>query len=264
MDTTIIRKYLIKVLIGCLVATGIIAIVAILAGNMGEITGKALGTVLAAAVHVGIVLALIPPAPRAFPDTDLGRKQSVASNALTDAIIVLATISFFTWVLGIWEILSGSTLGKLSTTYFVFLIAFVTAKIVYDMQIVNEKLRYYAMGMYGLIGLLVFLLVGVIFEPSFADLGNGLYGRAIVAAFVAFVILALIMAILHRIFLQAHPELLPAAETTTDPKTGQPVPVSRQSMTAWQIILAILVLLLVIPLLSLIFGFISALSSRSV
>lgn len=253
MDTVLVRKYLVKGLIGCLVAAAAIAIISILVGSMTDTAWRALATVGTTAIHVLIVLGIISMPPQPQPDTEIGHKRSVANNMLLNTIIFLVIANFFTSILGAWDILSGDTTHKFFLVYVTFFFAALFARPIYEAEIVNAKLHNYAIAAYSILASLTFLSAGNTFEPTLADLGGGFYGRLMSALLVALVTLLFIMAIMHRLFVQNNPEL-------TANVTEQPVGTAHKSSAhPLLVVLLCLLALFILPwlgmFLALVFGF---------
>lgn len=216
MDNSTIRKYLIKGLIWCLIASAAIAIISILVGSLTDIASRALMTVFVAAIHATIFLVFLPAAPRTFSASELGRKQAMGHNLWVDSVLFLVTADFLTATLGIWDIISTDAVVKFISVYFLVFVGVIAAKAVYNTEIVTQKLHTYAVVTYALIGAYVFLQAMAIFAPSLTDLANGLYGRLLVALFVSIATLLCIIAVMRRLHAQTHP--VAAASATASPQ----------------------------------------------
>ena len=61
-----IRSILIKVLLGCLIAAAGVAVVAVLIGEMNDITWRLLMTVFSGMIHIGILLSVTDNSTNSF------------------------------------------------------------------------------------------------------------------------------------------------------------------------------------------------------
>src|SRR5689334_20110910 len=105
MDLAKLKNYFLKIMIGCLVASGVIAVVTVLTGHFNEIFGKSLITILLIAIH-----ALV-----SFGYIDLNEKNE-SVNDLTffhNTTFILIILSFITSIFGVWGIFGGDLVGKL-------------------------------------------------------------------------------------------------------------------------------------------------------
>lgn len=232
-----IRNILVKMLLGTLIVSAAVAVIAILVGEMNDIVWRAIGTVVSAMFHIGVVFAIVSIAAG-----DATRRESRSTAFVINSAMAIASLSFFTSIFGIWGILDGEISLKLYATYAVALFALVHAKTLADIGAINQGLKPYVLANYALIVLVVLLILGAVYAPGAWDILDGFYGRLLAASVIVDVTLSISIAVLHRIYLQKHPELQPAQANTTG--------------SGGRIIVAILLFVFVVwPLLSLLRSF---------
>jgi uncharacterized membrane protein len=202
MDKAKLRANMIKLMLGCLVLAAAVAIVTILIGKFSDTTGRALGTVFVALLHIGIVFGLV---------SVTSSKAEVAPKAgefVINSTILIAVLSFLTSVFALWGALSGDIVGKLYVTYIVALFVLFHGKSLFDMHVVYPKVRPYVYANFVFIAVVAAMLLGLVYAPSGTHLAEGFYGRLLAASAIVDVTLSVIVAVMHRLYLQQHPELL--------------------------------------------------------
>lgn len=210
-----IRSILIKVLLGCLVAAASVAVVAVLIGEMNDITWRLLMTVFSGMIHIGILLSVVSIAAA-------GSKRAVQStNLVINSAMVIATLSFFTSYFGIWEVIDGEVALKLYSTYAIVMFAILRIKTLIDLGEIYTKARPYIYANYAFIALVVGLLLGAIYAPSELSILDGFYGRLLAAAAIIDATLSMAIAVMYKLYLQKHPELAAQQSATNRHATGR-------------------------------------------
>ncbi len=235
MNALTIRKYLINALIGCLVALGGVAIIAVLIGGMTDLVWRSVGTIFSAVIHIAIILIAIPVKPPVKATTPVQVKRNSARSLMINVVIGLATASLVTSTLGVWSVIDSLTTSRFISSYFVVLLAAIYALTFYYIEIVNAKMHYYAQAVYGIVTVLAAIAIAATFEPRLM-VDNFMLGRIMLALAIALIVITLVVAILHHVYLQNHPEL--------NKKEGN------QPVGAGRIFLIIIFILVVIPILS--------------
>jgi hypothetical protein len=201
MNIQQIRSWLIKALLGTLVVAATIAVVAILIGELNDTVWRAVGTVLSAMIHIGIVFTVI----------SLGVGKNPATKRSTDLVVnsamIIAVLSFFTSVFGIWDLLDSELAAKLYLTYAVVLFALLHVKTLMDVEAVYSGVKSYILANYVLIVAVASMILLVIHIPSGWDLLSGFFGRLLAALAIIDATLSVSIAVMHRLYLQKHPEL---------------------------------------------------------
>jgi hypothetical protein len=237
MDRVKLRASLIKLMLGCLIAAAAVAIVTILVGKYSDTTGRSLGTVFSALLHIAIVFGLV--SVTTAKSDPLRRSADFVLNAS----ILIAVASFFTSVFGIWGMLSGDLAGKLYLTYVVALFALVHVKTLIDATWTYPKVQPYAVANYVFIGVVAFMILGVVYTPDGSTLIETFYGRLLAACAIVDVTLSVIVAVMQRLYVQQHPEI--AVEHPNRAHGG-----------IRAVFLALLFFFVVLPMLQLILGFV--------
>ena len=225
-----IRSLLVKVLLGCVVAAAAVAVVAILVGTMSEVAWRAIGTLISAMVHIAILFGVISMSAPTTPE--LARSSNFAINSS----MVVAILSFFTSVFGIWDVLPGDIAGKLYATYLIALVAILHSKTLMDIETLDSRNKGLVYANYAFIVLVAGMLLVLIYGENAGQLLSGFFGRALAASAIIDVTLSVVLAVRARLYMQKFPEL----RERYAPKGGGS-PVAR-------VIVILLVLIFVIPM----------------
>lgn len=228
-----IRSLLIKVMLGCVIAAAAVAVIAILVGTMNEVAWRAIGTLISAMVHIAILFGVISMSAPTTPE--LARSSNFAINSS----MVIAILSFFTSVFGIWDVLPGDIAGKLYATYLISLVAILHAKTLMDIEILDNKNKPLVYANYAFILLVAGMLLVLIYGQNAGQLLGGFFGRALAASAIIDVTLSVVLAVRARLYMQKFPEL---RERYAPKGSGSPVA---------RVIVALLLLIFVIlPIIS--------------
>ncbi len=201
MNVQIIKNWLVKALLATLIIAAAVAVVAILIGEINDTVWRSVGTVLSAMIHIGIVFTIISFGTGTNPLT----KRS--TDAVINTTMVIAILSFFTSIFAVWGFLDAEIATKLYLTYAVVLFALLHAKTLMDVAVVYVKSKPYVLANCALIITVASLIVAVIALPSGWDMLSGFYGRLLAATAIVDVTLSIVIAVMHRLYLQKHPEL---------------------------------------------------------
>lgn len=204
-----IRSILIKLFLATLIVAAAIAVITILIGEMNDIAGRAIGTVIAAMIHIAILFAILSVVFRTERD-----RRARSTNLVVNALVVIVTLSLFTSIFGTWQLLDGEIVSKLYVTYLIFIVAILHSKMLDDIYVMNARSKYYIFANYFFIILVALLLLGVVYTPDGVDLLSGFYGRLLAASVIVDVTLSVVAAVLQRLFLQKHPELIEQNKTS--------------------------------------------------
>lgn len=200
MDAQTLRSTLIKLMLGTLVLSAGLAVVLILIGTFNDTAWRAIGTLFSAMIHIGLLFAVLSLATGSVP--------TKSDNLVINSAMTIAIASFFTSIFGIWEIIDGELSVKLYITYAVLLFAILHTKVLMDVEQVYAKVRPYVYVNYGFIVFVAALILGIVYIPESYDLLSGFYGRLLAAAAVIDVTLGIVVAVMHKLYLQQHPELI--------------------------------------------------------
>jgi hypothetical protein len=236
MDKLKLRATLIKLMLGCLILAAAVAIITILIGKFSDTTGKALGTVFVALLHIGIVFGLV---------SMTASKEDVSprtTDFVINSTVLIAVLSFFTSVFAIWGLLAGDIALKLYVTYVVALFVLLHGKTLIDVETVYPRVRPYVYANYVFIAAVAAMILGLVYASDSSSLLGSFYGRLLAASAIVDVTLSVIVAVMHRLHLQQHPEI--AASKPGGAHSGSRV-----------VLIVLLFFFVILPLLQLAVGF---------
>jgi hypothetical protein len=222
-----LKRSFFQVLIGCLVGAAAIAVIAVLAGSFSDVLGRALGTIAMVALHALLSFSYITEADKR-DKKDGGRSIELFSNT----VFVLIAVSFITSIFAIWQVIEGEFTLKLYMFYGVLLFATLHADVLYRIRRFEQKIDKVVTANYFLMSMVVALLTIVIFSSQPSDLSEFFY-RLLAAAGIVDATLTITAIIMHKMYLQRHPELAAEAKKAT----------SAHSRSFWQNPLVILLLI---------------------
>lgn len=197
-----------QILIGCLIAAASVAVLAVLVGSFSDILARALGTIGLVALHAMLSFSYISSTEK-LNQKDGGRSIELFSNTVFSLIVV----SFITSIFGIWQLLDGDLVLKLYLFYAVVLFATLHADVLYRIRGFEKRIDTIVSINYGFMGFVVLMLSGVIFMMP-ADMGE-IYYRVLAASGIVDATMTITAIILHKLYLQKHPELSEQFNSTT-------------------------------------------------
>ncbi|MCB9820220.1 hypothetical protein H6796_02895 [Candidatus Nomurabacteria bacterium] len=196
-----LRPILVKSMLGMVIAAAVVAVIAILAGSMGEIAWKSIGTLFAGMVHIFILLAVVSAVSKGDQRTE------TSTNIVINTAMIIAIMSFFTSVFSIWDVIDGTLTTKLYATYIVIMTAVLHAKSIFDVVTIYDKVRPYVYANTAFILIVAMLILGIIYLPEGSSLLAGFYGRLLAASVVVDVTLGIVVAVMYKLYVQKHPEM---------------------------------------------------------
>ena len=211
MNASQLKSLFFKTLIACLVATAAVAVTAILAGGMNDITSRSLFTIVIVGVHALAGLGFI--------NMD-GTKDSAGSlKWFANVVFSIIVLSFITAVLGIWDVLPGELFWKLYLTYGVIMVAVLHAEVL--ARILNHQPSTNAViyTNYAVMAIVVVMLLVAIYASEYDILGT-MFFRSLAALAVIDGTLTLTAIILDTLYLSKHPELITENSVVTPQKRG--------------------------------------------
>lgn len=235
MNLAQLKNLFLKIMIGCLIASGLLAVTTVLTGQFNEVFAKSLFSILLIALH-----ALV-----SFGYIDITVKKSIKADLtfFHNTTFILIILSFITSIFGTWGLLSGSLVGKLYLTYFILLFAVLHGEVltkVIGKERTTDLIVYFN---YGFMSLVILMLLPVIYLTDAASLGDAYY-RFLSAAGIIDAILTMVAIILNKIYLQKNPNIIsplvnntPAAVAVPENDTVAQKPVHKHGFTIIVIIL---------------------------
>lgn len=130
-----LKRIFFQVLIGCLVASASIAVIAVLLGSFNDTLRRALATIAMVAIHAILSFSYISSSEQK-DEKDGGRSIELFSNT----VFVLIVLSFITSVFAIWELLTGKFTTQLYLGYGVLLFATLHADVLYRIRGFEKKI----------------------------------------------------------------------------------------------------------------------------
>jgi len=203
-----LKRIFFQILIGCLVGSAFIAVVAVLTGAFNKVLGRSLLTIFLVAVHTILSFGYLN-------ETDKQNKKNRNSTTelFTNTVFTLIAISFVTSIFASWGLIGGQITSKLYLCYGVVLFATLHADLLYKLRNYQRTIDNLIVSNYFVMSVVVFMLFMVILVSDSNALGEYFY-RFLAAIGIIDATLTLTISIMHRLFLQKHPELAERAENS--------------------------------------------------
>lgn len=238
MDLARLKNLFLKIMIGCLIAAGGIAVVTVLTGSFNEIFGKSLITILLIALHALVSFGYIDINQKKDPTNDL--------SFFHNTTFILIILSFITSIFGVWGVIPGDLVARLYLTYGVLLFAVLHGETLSKMLGNDKTIDGVVHTNYIFMVVVILMLLPVIYTSDPTELGD-IYYRLLAAFGIIDAILTLVAIILNKLYLQKHPKVNPSvfgnvpltfgpagASNATVPQTS---PTKRSGMSIMLIIL---------------------------
>ncbi|MDB5176439.1 MAG: hypothetical protein JWN75_107 [Candidatus Saccharibacteria bacterium] len=225
-----LHKYFLYTLVGGLIISALISVIAVLTGEFSSTMSRALGTTGSMVVHALILLFLV---------SVNSRKKS--DSFVLNTILLIIVASFITSVLGIWGVIDSQMSSNLYLVYVYSFFASLWTQLLLKVgeNLLDKPTRVVSFISIGFTGLFYLLVLPTAFIHYPNTLPEFLY-RAMAASAILLATTSVLTTVFRRIYLFKHHEL------------------KSSSKTAWDIIVACIVLFVGLPL---IFSVISALSA---
>jgi hypothetical protein len=209
-----LKKLSLQVMIGGLIGAAVVAVVAVLAGSFNSTFEKALFTLFIVVVHALACLAFVE---------QTGKSKNSSFRFFENAVFSIIVLSFFTAIFGIWGLFGGSIVGKLYGTYLVLLFACLHGQMLVETRGKQAPIDTLVNANYAVMTVVIVLILPIIWLTA-ADF-PGFYFRLLAACGIIDGTLTILAVILHRLYLQKHPEAQSAifSVTTQLGSNGQPV-----------------------------------------
>jgi hypothetical protein len=208
-------------MIASLIAAAGLAVVAVPVGSFNEIFTRSLATLALVAFHALASLTFIDQTTKSP-----GSKLAIFTNT----VFALIVLSFFTSVFGVWQVLPGEFVGRLYGTYLVLLFASLHGEMVAQTlgkQTLIDRIVY---ANFVFMAAVIVLLLPLIWGSGPEE--GGFYYRLLAACGIVDATLTILAVILHRLYLQKHPEakstLFNVMTKLDDKGVAVPVPVQAQ------------------------------------
>ena len=256
MQLAQVKKLAINIMVGSLIASAGVAVVAVLVGEFNDIFGKALFTLLIVTLHALVCLGFLESRSKVNDADDL--------KVFTNTIFVLIVLSFVTAMFGTWGLLSDALVAKLYGTYFIVAFATLHGEMLHKTTGLDTKIKNIVYGNYVSMGLVIILLLPILWATSGANF-PAFYYRVLAAAAIVDATLTILAVILHKLYFQKHPELksqlftqVVYREDANGNKVPQVVEVQKRRIHPLLIVLGLFLLLqFIAPIVLLIGGFLT-------
>lgn len=203
------RKYFFYVLIGGVVISALISVVAILIGEINDYISRSLLTTLSMVIHAMIALAFM---------SATGTQRTTGQELVINTLFGVTIASFFTTTLGIWKVISGDTMADFYQLYLYALLAALLVRMLLGVNTIDKLTNGL---MRTAIGTTVFLwlyLIPSVFDDGYPKTWPEVYYRGIAAVGVVLGTVLILVTIFHRLYLVKHPEARAAASSA--PRAG--------------------------------------------
>ncbi len=221
-----IRSLFLKTLIGCLFLAATVAVIAVLAGGMSDVLSRALWTVVLVGLHAFAGLAFTQIDGIAYDDNDESVDRPAGSLKLTAlALFGIVIFSFITSVFHAWQIIDGSLAWRFYQIYFIFAFAILHADVLLRARGHSSTTDTVITANFVVMALVVVLMSTFVLMDW--KLIAEILIRILGAAAIIDGTLTLTAIIMHKMYLEKHPELVkaPPVQTVIGPD-GQPVAVT--------------------------------------
>lgn len=244
MDFAEFKKFFLYNLIGSLIIAALVAVITVLIGKFNEVSWRVLLTLFMVVIHSLISLVFIWDNER----ENTFERLSVFINVL----FILIVLSFFSSILGIWEVIPGEFVWHIYQTYFVLLFASLHGDILSKALKKENYIDIIIYINYIFMGIVVLMLLPIIYMDDARNVLGDLYYRVLAAMGIIDGTLSILTIIFYRIFMHNHPDTEnPLGGYSADAK---PSKAEKKGLSIWVWILIIyLIVQIGFPILG--FGF---------
>ena len=191
-----LKKLSIQVMIGGLIGAAGLAVVSVLAGSFNDTFEKALFTLFLVVAHALACLAFVE---------QTGKAKNTSFKFFENSVFLIIVLSFFTSIFGVWLIISGSIVGKLYGTYLILIFACLHGQMLVETRGKQKLIDNLVLANYAMMSLVIVFLMPIIWVSD-TDFPN-LYFRLLAASGIIDGTLTVLIVILHRLYIQKHPEI---------------------------------------------------------
>jgi hypothetical protein len=229
-----VKKYVMYVLIGGLILSALISIIAVLTGEFGDTIGRAFGTTFTIMIHSLVGLLFL----------SVKRSRSLSSSIIINTVFTIVIASMITSIFGVWDILTDELVGDLYSTYFLALIAALIIAGLVSAHVKDKIVGTMAWSASGTVAVAFTSLLPWIFV-QYSSMLPEFYFRVVAALFILAATVTILTVIFDRLFMIKHPEAK--------------APANPNAMPLWvKILLGFLVFIfggwIIFPIIGLIFG----------
>lgn len=195
------RKYFLYVLIGGVVISAIISIVAILIGEINDYISRALLTTLSMVIHAMVALAFM---------SATSKDRSIGQEIVTNTLFTITIASFFTSTLSIWKVISGDMTMDFYQLYLYALVAAFIVQVLLSVNVIDKVTNRLMQTSVGLTAFMWLYLIPSVFDDGYPKGWPEIYYRGIAAIGILLGTVLVLVTIFHRLYLTKHPEVVAA------------------------------------------------------
>lgn len=232
------KKFFLFNLIGSLVVAALVAVITVLIGDFNEITARVLFTLFMVVVHSLVSLTFI------WDD----EKQNTFDKLtfFINVLFGLIVISFFTSILGIWEIIPAETVWHLYLTYGVICFASLHGDILSKALNKENYLDALIFLNYAFMIIVVLMLQPIIYIDHATQVLGEMFFRILGAIAIIDGTLSILTIIFHKIYLNKHPKIESSLQQEVSVPEEQKT-TKKLSVWVW-ILIAYLVVQIILPI----------------
>jgi hypothetical protein len=231
-----IKKYFLYIMIGGLIVSAAISIMAVLFGEFNDFVQKSLFITLSIVAHSLVALA--------FVSINV-EHRTIADEIIVNTLFGIIIASSATSFMALWEVITGPIIGDLYLMYLYALIAAVLCRALLQANRVDNTTRILVTASIVITIFLFLLLLPSVFVNTTYTLPD-IYYRGIAATAILLGTTSVLTAIFHRLYVNKHPEFH-ANETVK----------THSSSVVKIIVLIIILLFVVMPIVSSIISYIA-------
>lgn len=197
VDFAELKRFFIFNLIGSVIIAALIAVIAVLFGEFGELAIKAFATLFFVIVHSLVSLAFIWNDKR---DTTFHNL-----HFFINVVFVFVVISFLTSIFGVWEVLKGDIIWKLYLTYAVIIFSSLHANLISKALHKENYMNSIIYANYIFISIVGIILLPIIFIDRIT---NDFIFRLLGASAIINGTLTILTIIFYKLYTHKHPPII--------------------------------------------------------
>lgn len=208
------KKFFLFNLIGSLIVAALVAVITVLSKTFNEVTLRVFFTLAMVVVHSLVSLSFIWD--------DKRQNTFERLSFFINILFIIIVLSFFTSILGIWEIIPGSIIAKMYMTYFVLLFAALHGDILSKALNKETYLDLIVYLNYVFMAFVVIMLQIIIYTDNALRVLGEFFFRGLGAIAIIDGTLSVLTIIFYKIYMNKHPrvENLLQAGTQEQKKKG--------------------------------------------
>ncbi len=241
------KRFFIYNMIGSLIIVALVAVISVLISDVTQTSLRVISTLSMVVIHSLISLLFI-----------WDNEKQGTFNRLSffiNTLFILIVASFFTSIFGIWDIVSGETIGSLYQVYFILAFAALHGNILHKASGKEAHIDVTILLNYIFMAVVVIMLIPIIFLENAAKTLPDIFFRILGASAIIDGTLTILTIIFHKLHMHKHPKTENPLENNWGYGEQAPPQKRRGGLSIWVWILIIyLVIQVVIPIVLMFFG----------